>query len=112
YLAEEALAYEMLYYDAAASNWLDLRLTSTRLEEADIMDWQTDRFRKYASDANSWAHGAAGVGIARLYAWQVTGKDCYLQQAQAALQRCLEDARQLPRGDVTLCSGYGGIAAF
>jgi len=112
YLAEEALAYEMLYYDAAANNWLDLRLTSTRLEEADIMEWQASRFRKYASDANSWAHGAAGVGIARLYAWQVTGQDRYLQQAQAALQRCLQDAGKLQRGDFTLCSGYGGMAAF
>ncbi|GAA0550969.1 lanthionine synthetase LanC family protein [Chitinophaga japonensis] len=112
YLAEEALRYEMQYYDPATANWLDLRLTSTRLYESDIMEWQVSDFRKYASDVNSWAHGAAGIGLARLYAWQVTQQDAYLQQAQTAVQRCLRDARELKRGDFTLCSGYGGVAAF
>ncbi|WP_217603649.1 lanthionine synthetase LanC family protein [Chitinophaga sp. GbtcB8] len=112
YLAEQALHYEMLYYDAAANNWLDLRLTSTHLYEADIMDWQAANFRKYASDANAWAHGAAGVGIGRLYAWQLTRTPSYLQQVNQALERCLKDVQLLQRGDFTLCSGYGGLASF
>lgn len=110
YLAEQALTYEMSHYNKAANNWLDLRLTSTRLPAEDILDWQPAVFTKYASDINSWAHGAAGISIARLYAWQVTGQDSYLQQAQLALQRSLHDLQQLKRGDFTLCSGYGGIA--
>lgn len=112
YLAGQALDYEMRYYDRAANNWLDLRLTSTRLYEADIMDWEISDFRKYASDANSWAHGAAGVGLARLYAWQVTGHERYARHAQLVVQRSLQDLQSLKRGDFTLCSGYGGIAAF
>ncbi|HEY8918707.1 MAG TPA: lanthionine synthetase LanC family protein, partial [Chitinophaga sp.] len=112
YLAEQALHYEMLYYDAAANNWLDLRLTSTHLYEADIMDWQAAGFRKYVSDANAWAHGAAGVGLSRLYAWQLTRNPSYLQQVNQALERCLKDVQQLQRGDFTLCSGYGGLASF
>lgn len=112
YLAEQALAYEMQYYDPLSNNWLDLRLTSTHLAETDIMNWQIGDFRKYASDTNSWAHGAAGVGLARLYAWQVTGREMYAQQAALVVRRSLEDARQLKRGDYTLCSGYGGIVSF
>lgn len=112
YLAEQALHYEMLYYNAAANNWLDLRLTSTHLYEADIMDWQAANFRKYASDANAWAHGAAGVGLSRLYAWQLTRKPAYLQQVNRAVERCLKDILLLQRGDFTLCSGYGGPASF
>jgi hypothetical protein len=102
----------MLYYDAAANNWLDLRLTSTHLHEADIMDWQAASFRKYASDANAWAHGAAGVGLSRLYAWQLIRNPFYLQQVNQAVERCLKDVQQLQRGDFTLCSGYGGPASF
>jgi hypothetical protein len=112
YLAEQALAYEMLYYDEATANWLDLRLTSTRLSPGDILEWDLPTFRKYASNVNSWAHGAAGAGVARLYAWQLTGQDAYEQQARVAVQRSLHDLQQLQRGDFTLCSGYGGIASF
>jgi hypothetical protein len=112
YLAEQALDYEMAYYDEPLKNWIDLRLTSTRLEEEDARHWQIARFRKYTSDVNSWAHGAAGIGLARLYAWQVTGKEQYAQQACLAVQRSLRDIRRLKRGDFTLCSGYGGLAAL
>ena len=112
YLSEQALAYEMLHYDKATNNWLDLRLTSTRLPPEDILDWQPAVFTKYASDINSWAHGAAGIGLARLYAWQITGRENYLQHAELAIRRSLQDLQQLKRADFTLCSGYGGIAIF
>ncbi|HEY0611991.1 MAG TPA: lanthionine synthetase LanC family protein [Chitinophaga sp.] len=112
YLAQQALAYEMLYYDEPNSNWLDLRLTSTLVAEEDILDWGPSVFRKYASNVNSWAHGAAGIGLARLYAWQLTGEDTYSQHIQVIIQRSLQDLQELKRGDFTLCSGYGGVAAF
>jgi hypothetical protein len=112
YLATQSLAYEMQYYDKATANWLDLRLTSTHLSADDILDWQPSTFRKYASNVNSWAHGAAGIGLARLYAWQLTGEACYAEHVQLAIQRSLQDLQELKRGDFTLCSGYGGIAAF
>ncbi|WP_343743999.1 lanthionine synthetase LanC family protein [Chitinophaga sp.] len=109
YLAEQALEYEMQYYDAAAGNWLDLRLTSTCLEREDFFHWDIRRFREDAADTNTWAHGAAGIGIARLFAHRQTSRPKYLQQVEDALQRSLKDAQLLQRGDFTLCSGYGGI---
>ncbi|WP_161964210.1 lanthionine synthetase LanC family protein [Chitinophaga flava] len=112
YLATQALDYEMQYYDPETLNWIDLRLTSTHLREEDIFSWQLSRFREYASDTNTWAHGAAGVGMARLYAWQQLQRPDWLQHVQYALQRSLEDAQLLKRGDFTLCSGYGGIFFF
>ncbi|WP_212005924.1 lanthionine synthetase LanC family protein [Chitinophaga sp. HK235] len=112
YLATQALDYEMQYYDPETRNWLDLRLTSTHLRQEDILSWQLSRFREYASDTNTWAHGAAGVGMARLYAWQLFQRPDWLQQVLDALQRALEDAQLLKRGDFTLCSGYGGIVFF
>lgn len=112
YLAEQALTYEMLHYDKATANWLDLRLTTTSLSPADILDWNMPTFLKYASNVNSWAHGAAGAGLARLFAWCVTGHDMYAQHARLALERSLLDLQKLHRGDFTLCSGYGGIASF
>lgn len=112
YLAQQALAYEMLYYDEPNNNWLDLRLTSTRVSTDDLLNWSPSVFRKYASNVNSWAHGAAGIGLARLYAWQLTKEDSYAQHIQVIVHRCLQDLQELKRGDFTLCSGYGGVAAF
>lgn len=112
YLAQQALAYEMLYYDEPNNNWLDLRLTSTRVSEEDLLNWGPSVFRKYASNANSWAHGAAGIGLARLHAWQLTGEDSYAQHIQVIIQRTLQDLQEQKRGDFTLCSGYGGVAGF
>ncbi|MBW8682960.1 lanthionine synthetase LanC family protein [Chitinophaga rhizophila] len=112
YLAMEAWRYEMTYHDPARNNWLDLRLTSTRLQDADIMDWELTRFQQYISDVNSWAHGAAGIGLANLYAWRQTGQAHFGTAVTAALERCMADANNLSRGDYTLCSGYGGIALF
>jgi len=112
YLAKEALAYEMLYYDELTANWLDLRLTSTRVSDDDLLRWGPSVFRKYASNVNSWAHGAAGIGLARLCAWQLTGENSYKEHIEFIIQRCLQDLQELKRGDFTLCSGYGGVAAF
>lgn len=112
YLAAQALAYEMLYYDPQARNWLDLRLTNTAIERDSFSHWDIYRFREDAAATNTWAHGAAGVGMARLFAYKREPCAGWLAQLQAVVQRSLEDARQVKRGDFTLCSGYGGIVFF
>ncbi|SJZ65479.1 Lanthionine synthetase C-like protein [Chitinophaga eiseniae] len=112
YLAEQALDYEMQYYDPAARNWLDLRLTNTSIERENFFHWDIRRFREDAAATNTWAHGAAGVGIARLFAYRKEPRAEWLAQLQDAVQRSLDDAQQLKRGDFTLCSGYGGIVFF
>ncbi|WP_044219766.1 lanthionine synthetase LanC family protein [Chitinophaga pinensis] len=112
YLAMQSWAYEMKYYDPVFKNWLDLRLTSTHLQETDIMGWQIADFRRYISDVNAWAHGAAGIGLSRMYAWGISGEAHFAAESEWALTRCLQDADTLMRGDFTLCSGYGGIGMF
>ncbi|SFM58342.1 Lanthionine synthetase C-like protein [Chitinophaga sp. YR627] len=112
YLAMQAWAYEMKYYDPGLQNWLDLRLTSTSLEEEDIMGWQLTDFRRYISDVNAWAHGAAGIGLSRMYAWKTSGEVHFATACEWALTRCIRDAGTLTRGDFTLCSGYGGVGMF
>ncbi|ASZ12711.1 hypothetical protein KTO58_10905 [Chitinophaga pendula] len=118
YLAEQALAYEMQYYDHDRNNWMDLRIGAQRLRNIhdqlgpQLASWQLQYFYPTMSDVNTWAHGAAGSGLSRLYAWEMTGNNSYLEQATAALQKGLSDITGSERGDFTLCSGYGGIAAL
>lgn len=112
YLAEQALQYEMQYFNLESDNWLDLRLGSYRLGLADAYKWDLNLFLPEMKDVNSWAHGAAGIGLARLYAWQISGNKTYLEQCKTALNRCMADLKKMDRTDFSLCSGYSGMLPF
>lgn len=112
YLAEQALAYEMQYFHAESGNWLDLRLGKHRLNQPDIHQWDLNIFLPEMKKVNSWAHGAAGIGLARLYAYQLTGNELYFQQCELVMKKCLKDLGELDRTDFTFCSGYTGMLPF
>jgi len=109
YLAEEALKYEMQYYHAPAKNWLDLRLGPHRLNKPDLHQWKLETFLPEMTDVNAWAHGAAGIGIAREMAFNLTKKKNYEVDCQNILDRCLSDLKKFNRTDFTLVSGYCGM---
>jgi hypothetical protein len=111
YLAQEALAYETQYYDANSQNWLDLRLGFVRLGLPDAHLWNINTFLPEINNVNSWAHGAAGIGLARLYTYKTTGEQLYLEQCRTIVARCKQDIAK-KREDYTLCSGYGGMIPF
>lgn len=108
YLGEQALAYEMQYYDAEKNNWMDLRVNSLQIPHDEILNWNLESFKKRMSDACSWAHGAAGASLARLQAFHITGNALYAEQARMGIQRTLQDLSTASRNNYTLCSGYGG----
>ena len=112
YLAEQALEYEMQYYHQESENWLDLRLGSYRLGLPDVHRWDLNLFLPEMKKVNSWAHGAAGIGLARLYAYQLTGKKIYLDQCHQVMSKCLKELKKLDRTDFTWCSGYMGMFPF
>lgn len=112
YLAEEALAYEMQYYYAPAKNWLDLRIGNYNLAKPDAHIWQLDTFISDMAGVNAWAHGAAGVGLSRNMAFELTQNEIYSKQCDDALERCLSDLAKSTRPDFTLVSGYTGMIPF
>ncbi|GAA4205823.1 hypothetical protein GCM10022289_25880 [Pedobacter jeongneungensis] len=112
YLAEEALKYEMQYYHAPAKNWLDLRLGPHRLNKPNVHEWKLETFLPEMTDVNAWAHGAAGIGIAREMAFVLTGKKNYKDDCKNILDRCLNDLKNFNRTDFTLVSGYCGMIPF
>ena len=111
YLGSEALKYEMQYYDEQTSNWLDLRLGARRFNLPGGHTWELNVFLPELKSVNSWAHGAAGIGIARRYAWSITHDPVYLDQYNTSIQKCLEDINAR-REDYTLCSGYAGMVTL
>lgn len=112
WLAEQALEYEMLYYDEEKENWLDLRVLEEWLNDPRIFDWDIDKFKDRIHDFNAWAHGAAGAALTRLYAYKTTGKEAYKEQVYPAINRSLRDFSEKRWISYALCNGYGGISDF
>jgi lantibiotic modifying enzyme len=96
-----AFSYEGGWFDAGEQNWADLRRMPRRA-----------RGRAFA---HAWCHGAPGIAISRLRAYQLLGDSESRQEALAALQ-CTERAtRQMLRAgdaDHSLCHGLAGNAAI
>jgi hypothetical protein len=112
WLAEQAFDYEMSYFSKDKNNWIDLRLLTSWLDRTDIFDWNIDKFKAITNNINAWAHGAAGIGLARLHAFHITGKKNYLKHTRIVERRSLEDFRKKQWINYSLLNGFGGIAEF
>jgi lantibiotic modifying enzyme len=117
YLAEQAFEYEATYFDSHTGNYMDLRIGVERMQNIrseynDLLyEWPLSAFQPTMSGISSWAHGAAGCALSRLFAFEATGEQVYVQQAGKALACSWEYFLQQQYIDYSLCSGYGGIAA-
>ncbi len=115
FAAEMAFLYERQFFDETRENWLDLRHTQIgKLQPEGV-----EAVRKAAlsgaiepyqpSFMTAWCHGSPGIGLTRLRAFELTGQDCYREEAKLALRSTLAslDGHQLP-SDFSLCHGVAG----
>ena len=73
-------AYENAHFDARQNNWLDLRYYVRNRQTADDQPGCSD----------GWDHGAPGIGLSRLRAYELTGNVDFLQEARLALDTTCE----------------------
>jgi hypothetical protein len=104
--AEEAFAYGRSWFDPEEANWPDLRSAQKRTSRK-----QLGRL----SYVTYWCHGAPGIGLSRLRAYQLLGDDLYREEAQYALdttRRAVDAALHTGAGagDFSLCHGVSGLA--
>ena len=116
YAAEQAFLYERRFFSPAQDNWPDLRHTElSEYQYEQRLDELRERLRagnplsppppKYMA---AWCHGAPGIGLSRLRAYQVLGDPVYLDEARASF-RAVEASIQDPLGmNFSLCHGRGG----
>jgi lantibiotic modifying enzyme len=96
--AEEGFRYERNCFSPEHENWPDFR----SFEQRDGSAGATGRF------CTAWCHGAGGIGLSRLRAWQILGQDLYRDEAKVAIQttaRAIADTRE---GSYCLCHGHSG----
>jgi lantibiotic modifying enzyme len=114
-LAEQAFEYENTYFDSETNNWPDFRLSMwtseqiSELEEA-YKTAQLDVFNR-TSDMNTWCHGAAGIGLARIRAYELTGEKIHLADARRALTKVRRTEELISQYSAfSLCHGLSGNA--
>jgi lantibiotic modifying enzyme len=99
--AERAFAYERHWFDATAGNWPDLRDPEmSGIPATDAPAFMT-----------AWCHGAAGLGLARLRAWELTGDTTYRSEAEIAVATTLVNLRggsEMSQTNDSLCHGRTG----
>lgn len=101
--AEEAFGYERRWFDKQAGNWLDLRTEPGRGKRA----------KSHPSFAIAWCHGAPGIALSRLRAYQLVKDDIYKAEALTALQttfKAVETGLRSRIVNYSLCHGLSGNA--
>lgn len=96
--AQEALRYERRWFDPQQENWPDFR-TATG-SGAPVC-------------AAAWCHGAPGIGLSRIRAYQLLQEPQCLAEAQAAVRttsKMLNAAMASGQGNYSLCHGNCGNA--
>ncbi len=114
-VAEQAFLYETQFFNPLQKNWLDLRKIREsadygKLEQAYLNRDQTPFVE--GVDTNVWCHGAAGIGLSRLRAYQLLDDKLYLDEAKAAISKVQETLSD-PSEHLalsTLCHGLHGLA--
>ncbi|WP_345990025.1 lanthionine synthetase LanC family protein [Chryseobacterium sp. Chry.R1] len=112
WLAEQAFCYEDTYYDPLKNNWLDLRWEDSKNRLPDLFDWNKNTFLSEDFDINAWAHGASGIGTARISALTITDNPAYKVDCKKIFERCRNDIMTRSKRNHILFSGYGGLSDF
>jgi hypothetical protein len=116
YGAERAFAYERAAYDPEEENWPDFRetdvLTFLQRERVDELRERVRRgWRPPVRHLTAWCHGAPGIGLSRLRAWELLGDGACRQDALAAVETTRAWVRangDEPTSVFCLCHGIAG----
>ncbi|QGZ58631.1 lanthionine synthetase LanC family protein [Paraburkholderia acidiphila] len=101
--AESAFAYERSSFDAQHQNWPDLRALSDP-------SMNTDGRPVFM---HAWCHGAPGIGLSRLRAFELTRDERYRDEARAALTStaaAIEYSLKSQGDNYSMCHGLAGNA--
>lgn len=98
-LAEDAFRYERAHFSEAQQNWPDFRVMPGTPQDAN-----------WPGYAMAWCHGAPGIALSRLRAYELTGDDTYRLEAGVAIQTTYRavSAADPTGANFSLCHGTSG----
>lgn len=100
--ADQAFLYERNCYSPQQENWPDFRgLSDPSSPTAGTVTYPV-----------AWCHGAAGIGLSRLRAYELTKEEIFRQEAETAVRTTTRTlgADYLLQADCSLCHGAMGNA--
>jgi type 2 lantibiotic biosynthesis protein LanM len=103
-VAEDGFRYERSHFSPQYGNWPDFRSMEAMGYGAGTGE---------PSYSLAWCHGAPGIGLSRVRAWQLTGDPAYRQEADAAIRttaHALQATAQTGSAGFSLCHGDAGNA--
>lgn len=114
-LGEQAFTYERAKFRKDYQNWPDFRngyFTEEDMIRAKAKYKEGDlSYFTRSSDMNAWCHGAAGIGLSRLRAHQISLHSIYKKEALIAIAKTKKTElanTALASRSFTLCHGSGG----
>lgn len=99
--SKQAFFYERSHYNAQQENWPDFR----NLNAAPA--------NQEPGYSITWCHGAPGIGLSRLRAYELTRDESYRAEAEVAIRTTMSALRQhlySGQGNFSLCHGSAGNA--
>jgi hypothetical protein len=120
-LAAEGLRYENSQYREEAHNWPDFRtIVFNQLDTGEAMAYLEEQYRHGDAEAfvaapdemRAWCHGAPGIGLSRVRAFEVTNDSRYLREARLAAETTAATQHGIVKtgGTAVLCHGLLGNA--
>jgi lantibiotic biosynthesis protein len=100
--AEKAFSYERSLFDAREANWPDLRSAAPNASRPASATFMT-----------AWCHGAPGIALSRLRAYELTAEPAYRDEAIVAVattHRHVRAVAESDAGNYSLCHGLCGNA--
>jgi len=100
--AEKAFSYERRLFDAREANWPDLRTAAPSATRAVLPAFTT-----------AWCHGAPGIALSRLRAYELTAAPSHRDEAIVAVattRRHVQAIAGSDSGNYSLCHGLCGNA--
>ena len=95
----DAIRYEQAWFQPDIENWPDFRSEPAPAHDGSM---------RHAC-AVAWCHGAPGIGLARLRAYEILGEPEYRAQAEAAMRATVRAMNAQPAQDnYSLCHGLAG----
>jgi lantibiotic biosynthesis protein len=101
--ADRAFRYERRWFDSSARNWPDFRRDPLQRAPS----------RSSLKCATLWCHGAPGIALSRLRAFELTGDQTCRDEAEVALEttrQMVERSMRAGKGNYSLCHGLAGNA--
>jgi hypothetical protein len=114
YLAEQSFSYESNFFRDDAGNWADLRkFFITKKDYKEIQKAvETREYDYYYKESfmSAWCHGAPGIGLTRLRAYELLNKDIYKKEYKLSMDSVLvSDVNSISNSSTfTLCHGLAG----